>query len=682
LKRQFVTLVFFILSHIAFSQCEVLVWSDEFNGTGLPNSTDWGFDLGTGSGGWGNQEIQTYTNSTANVRQENGNLVIEALKSGSTWTSARVKTQGKKSFKYGKFVFRAKLPTGSGTWPALWMLGENISSVGWPTCGEIDIMEHAGKNQNVVQAALHTPSSNGNTVNKGSKTISTASTEFHEYSVSWNATRITLSIDGILFYTYNPSPKTAANWPFDANQFFIMNIAMGGTFGSDPKYETNGLKNGIDPAINLARMEVDYVRVYEERSEPQIIGPLFVKEQQQDIRFEAPDYGLGVAYNWTVPSDAQIISGQGTNKITVNWGIDEGSISLDVAGYTGCANNSTSIFIGTTISPEGEKFLVDDFSDNIITGWSSSGSPSEIVFDESNSHLKVNYHLSGIKSIQYEFPKAVDFSNFSLLKIPISVNSSSETQQLVATLVDGNGNETTTTTFNLDIIKKDGEFHTYSFEFTGLWADNNPIVDSRQVKLLKIYILGGTGEFRIDDVFFFSTLNPPNPPSGFNFEAVTGDQFELSWFDISNAAYFHIYRSSQSNGTYVRYRSNIKSSEIPYLLTLSDNINYFKVSGVNSVGESAKSDEILIVTTVTDITNILERDHLYPNPSFGLFVFSLPDNLSYELAIYDSNGRLIDFRSSRNGNDIQIELMQKMPGIYYLRMNVDNEVVVRKVMVQ
>ncbi len=241
-----------LISTPGLCQCpDVLIWSDEFNGTGPLSSTTWGYDLG--QSGWGNNEIQNYTSNPANVRQEGGSLIIEALKSGSTWTSARVKTQNKKTFTYGKIVFRAKLPSGSGTWPALWALGNNISSVGWPACGEIDIMEHVGKNQNVVQAALHTPSSSGNTVNKGSVTVNTVSTAFHEFAVSWNADRMIFSVDNIPYYTYNPSPKTASNWPFNADQFLIMNIAMGGNLGGP----------AIDPAITVARMEVDYVRVYQ-----------------------------------------------------------------------------------------------------------------------------------------------------------------------------------------------------------------------------------------------------------------------------------------------------------------------------------------------------------------------------------------------------------------------------------
>jgi len=239
-----------------------LIWSDEFNGSGAPNSNNWTYDLGHGSSGWGNNEVQNYTDESKNVRVENGMLVIEALKEGGEWTSARIKTQGKHSFKYVTVKARAKLPKGSGTWPAIWMLGSDISEVGWPASGEIDIMEHVGRDPGVVHGSLHTPASYGNTQNTGQVEVPDFSDEFHIYEAEWTTDRITFKVDGEAFYSFEPTDKTNQTWPFNDQFFLIMNIAMGGNWGSDPQYETGGLKNGIDPNLDKARMEVDYVRVY------------------------------------------------------------------------------------------------------------------------------------------------------------------------------------------------------------------------------------------------------------------------------------------------------------------------------------------------------------------------------------------------------------------------------------
>ncbi len=242
------------------------IWSEEFNYAGLPDSSVWNYDLGDGCPnicGWGNSEVQIYTNDLRNARVEDGKLIIEAHReTDGRWTSARLKTQGKKTFRYGRIQFRAKLPAGSGTWPALWLLGENIPTVGWPRCGEIDVMEHVGKNPARVQAAMHTSASYGNTQDKGATTVPDFDRAFHLYEVQWTPRRIRFFVDGKPFYTYQPQARTLDNWPYDQPFFMIVNLAMGGNFGSDPTYETNGLKNGIDPALTMARMEIDYIRVY------------------------------------------------------------------------------------------------------------------------------------------------------------------------------------------------------------------------------------------------------------------------------------------------------------------------------------------------------------------------------------------------------------------------------------
>ncbi|MEI6888940.1 MAG: family 16 glycosylhydrolase [Bacteroidales bacterium] len=259
--RTFFGVFLIFLSITCQAQKDSLIWADEFTGSGLPDSTFWSYDKGYGNG-WGNSEIQLYTQNTSNVRQDSGLLIIEARKMGTTWTSARIKTQKKFSFTYGKVVFSARLPVGIGTWPALWMLGESITTSGWPSCGEIDVMENAGKNPGAIRSSLHTMSSYGNTMNTKVIMVDSTTTRFHEYEVLWTPEKIQFSVDGNLFYTYNPASKTNLTWPFTKPFFLIMNIAMGGTYGSDVRYETGGLKNGIDPALTLARMEIDWVRVY------------------------------------------------------------------------------------------------------------------------------------------------------------------------------------------------------------------------------------------------------------------------------------------------------------------------------------------------------------------------------------------------------------------------------------
>lgn len=227
----------------------VLVWSDEFNIDGAPDPTIWGYDLG--AGGWGNNESQNYTSRSENSIVQGGTLKINLKKesySGSPYTSARLLSKDKYSFNYGRVETRAKLPAGGGTWPAIWMLGSNINTAPWPSCGEIDIMEHIGNDLNKIHATLHYPGRFGGNADGGSRVISNATTEFHKYSLEWSATSIKMFVDDLLIH----SVTNTSSLPFNKNFFFILNVAMGGNFGGT-----------IDPAVTAATMEIDYIRVYQ-----------------------------------------------------------------------------------------------------------------------------------------------------------------------------------------------------------------------------------------------------------------------------------------------------------------------------------------------------------------------------------------------------------------------------------
>jgi beta-glucanase (GH16 family) len=244
-----------------------LVWSDEFEGSGAINSGNWFHQTQLpGGGSWYNGEIQHYTDRTSNTYISNGALHLVAKKETFTnqgvtkqYTSARLNS--KFAFTYGKVEVRAILPRGVGTWPAIWMLGKNINESGaywqqqgfgatsWPACGEIDIMEHWGSNQNFVQSAMHTPSSHGGTVNHGGQTISTASSAYHVYSLEWYPEKMVFKVDGIHHYTYNPEIKNSETWPYDAAQYILLNIAI---------------QPSIAGSFTQSAMEIDYVRVYQE----------------------------------------------------------------------------------------------------------------------------------------------------------------------------------------------------------------------------------------------------------------------------------------------------------------------------------------------------------------------------------------------------------------------------------
>ena len=233
-----------------------LVWNEEFSGTSL-NTASWNYEIGNGSGGWGNNELEYYTNSTKNVFVSNGNLIIEARKEstgGFNYSSARLTTQNKKSFTYGRIDIRAKLPRGKGIWPALWMLGSNISTVGWPASGEIDIMEHLGHEINKSYGTLHYGASTATHASKGNSfTLSSGAfyEQFHVFSMEWKVDQVKLYVDNNLFLTVNKTDTSP--YPFNAPFFFIFNVAVGGNWPGSPDVTTTFPQ----------RMIVDYVRVFQ-----------------------------------------------------------------------------------------------------------------------------------------------------------------------------------------------------------------------------------------------------------------------------------------------------------------------------------------------------------------------------------------------------------------------------------
>jgi beta-glucanase (GH16 family) len=234
-----------------------LAWSDEFNGTSLDPSV-WTFETGVGNSGWGNNELEYYTERSENLSLQNGKLVIHALKEnyGScAYTSARIKTQGKKEVKYGRIDIRAILPKGKGVWPALWMLGSNIGSVGWPASGEIDIMELLGQDPAKVYATLHygTSSSHGQKGNSYILSSGSFADQFHVFSLEWKQDQMKFYVDNNLFGTINKEDIGSYSYPFNAPFFFIFNVAVGGNWPGSP-----------DATTYLPQwMIVDYVRVYQ-----------------------------------------------------------------------------------------------------------------------------------------------------------------------------------------------------------------------------------------------------------------------------------------------------------------------------------------------------------------------------------------------------------------------------------
>ena len=358
--KKLVVLLFFV--NISFAQVDIvyndLVWSDEFDVNGSVNATNWFHQTQLPAGGsWFNGEVQHYTDELTNSFVNGGFLNIVAKKEPYTsqgvtkqYTSARLNS--KFAFKYGRVDVRAKLPIQAGTWPAIWMLGKNVNEDGgffdaafgttnWPACGEIDIMEHGitpSQPTNYIQSALHTPSSFGNTSNIGGAIANNLGTDYHVYSMNWSPYQITFLLDGVAFYTYNPAVKTPSNWPFDLEQYLLLNIAMGGIAGT------------IDPSYTQSSMVIDYVRVYQNVQVDTQIPINFtatvgnVTSSSVQLLLNATDNSGNIVYNVTYGSTTVTSAGtSGVQKSLVISGLNSNTnYTFSVAASDISGNNATN----------------------------------------------------------------------------------------------------------------------------------------------------------------------------------------------------------------------------------------------------------------------------------------------------------------------------------------------------
>ncbi|ABR34976.1 family 16 glycosylhydrolase [Clostridium beijerinckii] len=317
-----------------------LAWSDEFNGTNI-NTSNWKYE--TGGDGWGNNELEYYTNRSENARIENGNLVIEARKenyNGMNYTSARLKSQGLKNWTYGKVEARMKLPAGQGVWPAFWMLGENISQVSWPKCGEIDIMEHIN-NESAIHGTIHWDSTGNNThAQYGAASPNIDVTQYHVYSIEWDASSIKWFVDGTQYLEANIANNINGTEEFHKPFFILFNLAVGGNWPGNP--------DGSTPFP--AKMYVDYVRVYQHGDNNPTPAP-------------------------TAPAVPSGLSAAASNQssINVSWNASSGATGYDLKVDNNVISNVTSPYVNSGLTENStHTYAVRAKNANGTSSWSNS----------------------------------------------------------------------------------------------------------------------------------------------------------------------------------------------------------------------------------------------------------------------------------------------------------------------
>ena len=386
-----IKLLFILLSFNSylFGQCNYeLVWADEFNGSTL-DASKWSHQ--TGAGGWGNNELQTYTSSTANSYVANGNLNIKAIETTPTqYTSARLRTINQGDWRYGKIEASIKLPVGQGIWPAFWMMPtENIYGT-WPSSGEIDIMEYLGHDTNTTYATCHYGFAPGNQGSSGTNynINGNFNTAFHTFSIEWQPNLIEWFVDGQLIHSVMPANLGPIQWPFDEQFHVILNIAVGGNWPGSPDASTNFPQT----------MEVDYVRVYQKPEDIEIKGDISVTPNTNGSIYSLPNI-VGATYTWSTPACATLVSGQNTNEITIDWAAGGGDVVVYIELPCGIfekkitVNNSNNIWSNSSF-------------ENGFNNWnflSYGGAASNSYFETVNPYSGSNSYCINVTQLPGNF---------------------------------------------------------------------------------------------------------------------------------------------------------------------------------------------------------------------------------------------------------------------------------------
>ncbi len=466
-----------------------LVWEDNFDGSTL--AAHWSHQ--TGAGGWGNGELQSYTSSTANSFVQNGNLNIVAREdSPGSYSSARLRSINNGDWKYGRMEARIKLPVGQGIWPAFWMMPTDAPYGSWPASGEIDIMEFLGHEPQHCYTFCHygnSPNDKGSLGTQHTAQGGDYTSTFHEFAVEWQENKIDWFIDGTLVFSANNTQTAPYQWPFDSRFHFILNIAVGGGWPGAPDNTTSFPQT----------MLVDYVKVYQKPQDFTIVGAVKQFPNTTGTVYSVPVI-QGATYAWNVPACANLMSGQGTNEIMVNWANAGGDITVDILLPCGTYSKSTTVEVTKNL-------LVNADFDTDFSGWyfnTNGGAVANQYFDTQNPY-------NGARSVCADITVAgADPWNIQLLPNTISVTANTTYSLSFYARANVNGKP-------LEVSFRNTNGHIWqggtSFILTNSWAyyNYNFTAPNTVADLSVDFNMGNqTGTFCFDDILF----ELPGPTTG------------------------------------------------------------------------------------------------------------------------------------------------------------------------
>lgn len=639
----------------AQAQCYELLWAEEFNYTGYPDPRIWTPE--EGGGGWGNNELQYYTvNDTDNAFVENGALTITARKEiiqNNDYSSARLITQGKFNVQYGKIEARMKLPYGQGIWPAFWMLGENFSELGWPACGEIDIMELIGgeSRDNTVHGTVHWDNNGSHAEFGSSYTLSSGifADDFHTFSIEWTASEIRWFVDDIQYHVISTTPDELSE--FRDKFFLILNVAVGGNWPGSPNAST----------VFPQTLEVDYVRVYkksEEIAQTAIEGTDELPQNASAAHFSLP-YSPGLSYNWSVTEGVTILTGQDSSTVTLDWGCAPGEITCEITGtcdtYVITKNikvqneiygpmfvseNEENILFYTdsTIGseytwsvPEDATITSGQGTDSITVNWGTTFENVELSITSACGVTELDFPVTVVGQYPYpdiqvphHIPGVIDATAFDYGGKGIAY--SDDTQ---GNLGDGPRQDT-----DVDTEYNDNGAPNVGWIGNGEWLEYIIHVDSSAYYTIDIRVAsaisGGPFSFLFNGEERLSGINVENTGGWGNFTTISAGTVYLTTADT--------------------------------LMRVSFN------SGGFNMGR-------MTFTTTTEpdgqLPESIARPLIYPVPATNMLTIEADEQLK-EVAIYDINGRQVFQLNQFDTYKKTISLSDMSPGTYMLRITTIN----------
>ena len=592
-----------------------LYWSDEFNVDGAPDNTKWVYDIGIGPGndGWGNSELQFYTNRTQNVNISNGTLKLTLIKenyNGMNYTSGRIKTQNIFSFKYGKIDVRAKLPSGVGTWPAIWMLGSNLPTAGWPQCGEIDIMEHKGNDMNKIFSTLHYPNNFGANGPSGNIVIADA-TQFHKYTAEWNETAIKFYVDDVLFYTFNNNNTL----PFNQNFFIILNLAFGGSF----------VGNVYDPNLTAATLEIDYVKVYKNGNVPTISGfnvpstklvtdPPFTLTQPTSNSNGAFTYSSSNTAVATVSGNVVTLVGVGTTTISASQAASGTFSSGDIS------SNLTVNYTQPTAGPAAPtlnasnviSLFSNTYTNRTVNTWSASWDQADladVVLGGNNAKLYTNCNYAGI---EFTGANSINATSMNFLHVDIwTPNLSAISVKLVDFGADNayGGGDDKESSIQISPQPTLCGWSSYFIPLSSFAA-----LTSR-ANLSQLLFLGSSTIIYVDNIYFSTQSTLPVIFTNIN-ALQNGNAVNINWstsYETNNKGFGIEHSTNGINFTQIQFvPANLNSANSNnYLATHKNPVagtNYYRLAQVDNDGKITYSSVISVKFNYKNTITV------YPNP--------------------------------------------------------------------